>query len=157
MTSSTTTTTTDAIRKSIVLRAPRARVWRALTDATEFGTWFRVTLDDPFVEGATVRGHVTYPGYEHLTFEILVERIDPQTRFSYRWHPAATDATVDYSGEPTTLVEFLLEDAPEGTRLTITESGFDRLPASRRDDAFRVNDGGWTVQLQNITDYVQAT
>jgi uncharacterized protein YndB with AHSA1/START domain len=113
---------TDRIEKKILLRAPRARVWRALTDAKEFGTWFRVELDGAFVEGAAVRGHITHPGYEHLTMEVLVERIEPERLFSYRWHPYAIDPAVDYSSEPTTLVEFRLEEAEGGTLLTITES-----------------------------------
>ena len=145
---------TDRIEKSILLDAPRPRVWRALTDAKEFGTWFRVALDGTFREGATVRGHITYPGYEHVTMEMLIERLDPERLFSYRWHPYAIERGVDYSAEPTTLVEFRLEDATHGTRLTVVESGFDRLPSGRRDEAFRMNEGGWSEQMGNIERHV---
>ena len=145
---------TDRIEKRVVLRAPRARVWRAIADAKEFGEWFGVRLEGPFTAGARVRGQITYPGYEHLTMEVLVERIEPERYFSYRWHPAAIDPKVDYSREPTTLVEFSLEDAPGGTTLTIVESGFDRIPLARRADAFRMNEGGWTEQAQRIARYV---
>ena len=145
---------TDRIEKKIRLRAPRARVWRALTDYREFGEWFRVKLEAPFVEKATVRGQVTYPGYEHLRMEVVVERIQAETCFAYRWHPAAIDPKVDYSAEPTTLVEFRLADDGAGTLLTIVESGFDRLPVSRRAEAFRMNDQGWTTQAENISRHV---
>lgn len=145
---------TDRIEKRVVLRAPRSRVWRALTDSDEFGTWFGVRLQTPFAPGATVRGKITHPGYEHLTMELFVERIEPERYFSYRWHPAATDPQVDYSKEPTTLVEFRLEEAPEGTVLTIVESGFDRIPLARRAEAYRMNEGGWTQQVQSIERHV---
>jgi len=145
---------TDRIEKTIQLRAPVSRVWRALTDAQEFGTWFRVKLTGPFAVGATVRGHITYPGYEHLKMEVVVERMDPERLFSFRWHPAAVDPNADYSAEPTTLVEFRLQEAAGGTRLTVVESGFDRIPASRRDEAFRMNAGGWAEQLKNIERHV---
>jgi uncharacterized protein YndB with AHSA1/START domain len=149
-----TGTTTDRIEKTITLRAPRSRVWRALTVAEQFGEWFRVKLEGPFVEGATVRGRITHPGYEHLTMEIVVERLDPERYFAYRWHPYAIDPAIDYSKEPTTLVEFRLEDAAGGTVLTLTESGFDRIPLSRRAEAFRMNDNGWSEQLKNIERHV---
>lgn len=145
---------TDRIEKRVVLRAPRSRVWRALTDSDEFGTWFGVRLQTPFAPGATVRGKITHPGYEHLTMELFVERIEPERYFSYRWHPAATDPQVDYSKEPTTLVEFRLEEAPEGTVLTIVESGFDRIPLARRAEAYRMNEGGWTQQVKSIERHV---
>ncbi len=145
---------TDRIEKQVVLRAPRARVWRALTDAREFGTWFRARLDGPFEVGKRAVGRVTYPGYEHLVFEATVEQMDPERRFSFRWHPYPADPKVDYSKEPTTLVEFTLEDAPGGTRLTVVESGFDRLPAARRAEAFRANEGGWAMQLENVSRHV---
>ena len=147
-------TNTDAIEKTAVLRAPRSRVWRAITNAEEFGAWFRVKLDGAFAEGATVRGKITYPGYEHLTMEMLVERLEPERYFAYRWHPYAIDPGVDYSPEPTTLVEFRLEEANGGTVLTIVESGFDRIPLARRAEAFRMNEGGWTEQMKNIERYV---
>lgn len=147
-------TSTDRIEKTVTLRAPRARVWRALTAADEFGTWFRVKLDGAFREGATVRGRITHPGYEHVTMEMQVERIEPERYFSYRWHPYAVDPSVDYAAEPATLVEFTLEEAGGGTVLTIVESGFDRVPVARRAEAFRMNDAGWTEQLKNIERHV---
>jgi uncharacterized protein YndB with AHSA1/START domain len=146
---------TDRIEKNILLRAPRSRVWRALTDAQEFGTWFRVNLDGRFEVGKRIRGKITYPGYEHLTMDVMVEVMEAEKLFSYRWHPGATEVGVDYSAEPTTLVEFRLEDAEGGTRLTIVESGFDKVPKERRDEAFRSNDQGWTEQLQNIRRHVE--
>jgi uncharacterized protein YndB with AHSA1/START domain len=149
-----TVTSTDRIEKHVVLQAPRARVWRALTTAEEFGAWFRVKLEGPFVEGAAVRGRITHPGYEHVTMEMLVDRIQPERYFAYRWHPYAVERGVDYSQEPTTLVEFTLAEAPGGTALTIVESGFDRIPVARRDEAFRMNDAGWTGQIKNIERYV---
>ena len=145
---------TDRIEKRVTLRASRSRVWRALITAEEFGAWFGVKLEGPFAEGATVRGKITYPGYEHLTFEVLVERIEPERYFAYRWHPYAIDASVDYSSEPSTLVEFRLDEADGGTVLTIVESGFERIPLARRAEAFRMNDGGWTEQTKNIERYV---
>jgi uncharacterized protein YndB with AHSA1/START domain len=145
---------TDRIEKTIVLRAPRARVWRAIADAREFGEWFRMKLDGEFAAGRTVRGRITYPGYEHLTVELIVERIEPERVFAYRWHPYAVDPGVDYSPEPTTLVEFRLEDVPEGTGLTIVESGFDRIPLARRAEAFRMNTQGWEEQVRNIERHV---
>ena len=147
-------TATDRIQKRVVLRVPRSRVWRALTDATEFGQWFRVQMEGPFEEGATVRGRITHPGYEHAMMEVFVERIEPERYFSYRWHPYAVDPTIDYSSEPTTLVEFRLADSDEGTVLDIVESGFDRIPLARRDEAFRMNEKGWTGQAGNIERHV---
>ena len=151
------TTQTDRIQKKVVLRAPLAKVWRAISNAREFGTWFRLELYGEFVEGQTVQGHITYPGYEHFKAEMLVVRIQPQTYFAYRWHPAAIEPHFDYSKEPTTLVELALGEVEGGTELTITESGFDALPASRRAEAFRSNDKGWGIQCQNITEYVAST
>jgi uncharacterized protein YndB with AHSA1/START domain len=149
-----TTPHTDRIEKQVRLAAPRSRVWRALTDHQEFGAWFRCALDAPFAEGATIGGRITYPGYEHLRMELFVARIEPERYFAYRWHPNAVDPSRDYGTEPTTLVEFRLEDVPDGTLLTVTESGFDRLPPGRRDEAFRGNDSGWTEQMENIRRYV---
>ena len=150
----TVTTSTDRIEKRVVLRAPRARVWRAISNAAEFGAWFRVKLEGAFAAGATIRGRITHPGYEHVTLEMMVERIEPERYFSYRWHPYAVDPKADYSAEPTTLVEFTLEEADGGTVLTIVESGFDNVPLSRRDEAFRMNDRGWSGQVENLTRYV---
>jgi uncharacterized protein YndB with AHSA1/START domain len=147
-------TNTDRIEKTVVLRAPRARVWRALTDAEQFGTWFRAKLETGFAAGKAATGRITYPGYEHLKFEVNVERMDAEQLFSFRWHPYAIDPEVDYSQEPWTLVEFRLEEVPEGTRLTVIESGFDKLPKQRRDEAFRMNSEGWAEQLENVRRHV---
>jgi uncharacterized protein YndB with AHSA1/START domain len=144
----------DKIEKRIELKAPIARVWRALTNHREFSEWFRVDLKDPFVPGQASRGQVTYPGYEHLTFEAVVQKMEPEHLFSLTWHPYAVDPTKDYSKEPCTLVEFRLEKSGAGTLLTVTESGFNKLPADRRDEAFRMNDGGWSEQLKNIERHV---
>ncbi len=149
---------TDRIEKRIVLRTSRSRVWRALSDPDEFGSWFGVHLKGAaFSPGATVRGHITYPGYEHLTLEMVIEQMDPERHFSYRWHPYAIDPTIDYSKEPTTLVSFDLQDVPEGTLLTVTESGFDQIPLARRAEALRMNDQGWAEQMKNIEKHVAHT
>lgn len=145
---------TDRIEKKLVLRAPRSRVWRAIATAEEFGTWFRMHLEGEFAEGGTIRGRITHPGYEHVTVELLVERMEPERYFSYRWHPYAIDAATDYSAEPTTLVEFMLEEAEDGTAVTIVESGFDRIPLARRAEAFRMNDQGWAGQIRNLARHV---
>jgi uncharacterized protein YndB with AHSA1/START domain len=149
-------TSTDRIEKQVVLKAPRARVWRALADAHELGSWFGVRMEGGFSPGGVTRGRVTHPGYEHLAFEVTVERMEPERLLSWRWHPAAVEAGVDYSREPTTLVTFSLEDVPGGTRLTVVESGFDGLPAARRAQAFRSNEGGWEEQLRNVARHVSA-
>jgi uncharacterized protein YndB with AHSA1/START domain len=145
---------TDRIEKRVVLRAARTRVWRAIANAEEFATWFRVKLEGAFAEGRAIRGKLTIPGYEHVTLEMLVERIDPERYFSYRWHPYAVDPAVDYSAEPTTLVEFTLEETDGGTAVTIVESGFDRIPLARRAEAFRMNDNGWAGQIKKLAEYV---
>ena len=148
--------TTDRIEKEIVLRAPRSRVWRALANAEEFGTWFGITLEGAFAPGASVHGQITMPDHELVTIEIAIERMDPESRLSYRWHPYPVKSDVDYSSEPTTLVEFELEEVAGGTRLRVVESGFDRIPLARRAEAFRMNDAGWAEQLENIARYVAA-
>ena len=148
------TPATDRIEKTAVLKAPRGRVWRALSNAKEFGAWFLTDFAGEFTEGATLRGRPRNPGYEHLTIEIRIERMEPERRFSFRWHPYEVDLSKDASHEPTTLVEFTLDDVPEGTRLTVVESGFDALPAGRRFEAFRENESGWIEQMRNITQYV---
>ena|SRR5437763_1423284 len=149
---------TDRIEKEILLRAPRARVWRAIADQSEFGAWFGVRFPaGTFASGQKVRGPITYPGYEHLTMEIEVVEMVPERRLAYRWHPYDVDPSVDRSSEPTTLVTFTLEEAEGGTRLTIVESGFDRIPLHRRDEAFRMNDSGWSEQLTNIERHVAAS
>jgi uncharacterized protein YndB with AHSA1/START domain len=144
----------DRIEKRIELSAPLSRVWRALTDHREFGLWFRVKLDGPFVPGQVSRGWITYPGYEHLKWEAVVQKMEPERLFSFTWHPYAVDPKADYSKEPPTLVEFQLKEIPGGTLLTVTESGFDKIPAGRRPEAFRMNDGGWTAQIKNIASHV---
>ena len=146
--------TTDRIEKEIVLRAPRSRVWRALADAEEFGAWFGIRLEGTFAPGGLVQGRMTMPGHEGVIIEMAIERMDPESRMSYRWHPYAVEPGVDYSSEPTTLVEFELEEVAEGTRLTVVESGFDRIPAARRAEALRKNDAGWAEQLENIARHV---
>lgn len=148
----TASTVTDRIEKTVILRAPRSRVWRAISDARQFGEWFKVNLSGEFKAGATIQGTITYPGYEGLQMAIVVERIEPERLFSYRWHPG--DVRAEYGDEPMTLVEFTLEDVPSGTRLTIVESGFDKLPLSRRAEAFRMNEGGWIEQIENVAKYV---
>lgn len=149
--------TSDRIERSILLKAPRSRVWKALSDPAEFGAWFRAALSGPaFAPGQTVRGPITYPGFEHVQMEMRIERVEPERTMAYRWHPYAVEPGVDYSGEPTTLVEFTLEDVDGGTRLTVVESGFDRIPAARRDEAYRMNSGGWEEQMRNIARHVGA-
>jgi uncharacterized protein YndB with AHSA1/START domain len=147
-------TNTDRIEKKIELKATPARVWRALTDHKEFSQWFRVNLEGPFVPGKMTRGKLTFPGYEYLTIEVVVQKMEAEKLFSYHWHPYAIDTKTDYSKEPPTLVEFRLEKSAAGTLLTVVESGFDALPASRRDEAFRMNEGGWTAQIKNIEAHV---
>jgi uncharacterized protein YndB with AHSA1/START domain len=144
----------NKIEKRIELNAPVSRVWRALTDYREFGEWFRVALDGPFVAGQPARGHITWPGYEHIVWEATVQKMEPEKLFSFTWHPYSVDPAVDYSAEPPTLVEFRLEPIATGTRLTLTESGFENVPAHRRAEAFRMNEGGWTQQMQNIETHV---
>lgn len=145
---------TDRIEKQIVARAPRAKVWRALTDAEEFGSWFGAAIAGPFTPGARVRGQVTHKGYQHLTLDMTIERMEPERLLSWRWHPHPIDPGVDYAAEPTTLVTFELQDAPEGTLLTVVESGFDGIPLARRASAYRGNEGGWAAQMENIQRHV---
>jgi uncharacterized protein YndB with AHSA1/START domain len=144
------------IEKQIELKAPKARVWRALTDHQEFGAWFGVQLERPFVLGEVSRGHITYPGYEHLKWEARVTRMEPQSVFAFTWHPYAVDPKTDYSHETPTVVEFRLEETAAGTLLHLTESGFEKIPAARQAEAFRMNDGGWSQQMQNIAQHVDA-
>lgn len=152
---------TDRIEKKILLRAPLDRVWRALADSTEFGAWFGMKFDGPFVAGRPVRGVIVtttadaevakaQKQYEGLVFEIVVERVDPQRLFSFRWHPNAVERGVDYSAEPMTLVEFRIEPAENGVLLTVTESGFDQIPLARRAQAFTANEGGWSAMMAVI-------
>jgi uncharacterized protein YndB with AHSA1/START domain len=145
---------TDRIEKEILLRAPRSRVWRALTNSGEFGEWFGAKMDGQFAPGARVTGRITIKGYEHVPMDMVIDRLEPEHTFSYRWHPHAVEPKTDYSEEPMTLVEFQLQDVPDGTRLTVVESGFDRIPPERRATAYRMNEGGWTSQLKNIERYL---
>ncbi len=156
---------TDRIEKKILLRAPRDRVWRALTNQREFESWFGIQFDHPFRPGAQMRGRlvgtavdaeVAKAQQQHagIPFEITVERIDPERLFSFRWHPHAIERGVDYSHEPTTLIEFMLDDAPEGVVLTVTESGFDGIPLERRAKAFSANEQGWGIVVKLIERYL---
>jgi uncharacterized protein YndB with AHSA1/START domain len=151
----------DQIQKSVLLKAPLVRVWKALTDSREFGEWFGVKFEGPFVGGAPLRGVIRpttadlevakmQQPYAGRTFDITVDRIEPQRLFSFRWHPFAIEPNVDYSKEPTTLVVFTLEEKSNGVLLTVTESGFDRIPVDRRARAFTANEGGWTKQMTLI-------
>ena len=157
---STTTTagaaSTDRIEKRVELDAPRSRVWRALTDVQQFNQWFGVSLGAPFTPGAAVRGNLTNAKYAHVTMTLWVETMEPERRFAFRWHPYAIEEGIDYAAEPTTLVTFTLEDAGAGTRLTIVESGFDAIPASRRAKAFSMNERGWAGQAENLRKFVEA-
>ncbi len=146
---------TDRIEKSIVLNVARSRVWRAISTPSEFGAWFGAKLEGEFVPGAAITGHIVEPaGYEDHPWNMTIEEVAPESLLSFRWHPYAMDRNVDYSDEPTTLIEFRLEDVSGGTRLTVVESGFDRLPPARRDEAWRMNDHGWGVQVERIAGYV---
>ncbi len=160
-------TDTDRIEKKILLRAPRSRVWRAVSDASEFGSWFGVDFDGPLRAGERLTGKIrptrvdpavaaAQKPYEGTAFEITVERVEPERLLSFRWHPFAVDPGLDYADEPTTLVAFDLEEVAGGTRLTITESGFDRLPAARRAKAFEMNSGGWAAQARLVEKYLAA-
>jgi uncharacterized protein YndB with AHSA1/START domain len=144
----------DRIEQRIELAAPVSRVWRALTDHREFGAWFRVALEGPFVPGKEARGRITWPGAEHLTMRAAVQRMEPERLFSFTWHPYAIDPAIDYSVEPVTLVEFTLQAMRGGTLLAVVETGFAALPAHRRDEAFRMNERGWSIQTQNIAQHL---
>lgn len=155
----------DRIEKQVVLRAPLSRVWRAITDSREFGSWFGVNFTSPFKAGAQVAGTITpttvdptvaetQKPYEGMAFNITVDRIEPEKLFSFRWHPGGIDPAIDYSKEPTTLVVFELKEVPGGTMLTVTESGFNGIPLSRRAEAFKMNEGGWAAQMTLIEKYL---
>ncbi|HXX66285.1 MAG TPA: SRPBCC family protein [Polyangiaceae bacterium] len=152
---------TDRIQKKVILRAPLARVWQAVSDAREFGSWFGAEFDGPFAPGTHLTGRIvptradpevaeTQKPYEGAKFELSVESVVPERLISFRWHPFAVDPGVDYSAEPTTLIVFELREIPEGVLLTITESGFDRIPIARRAKAFTMNDQGWTAQMKLV-------
>jgi uncharacterized protein YndB with AHSA1/START domain len=144
----------NTIEKQIQIAAPVSRVWQALTDSRQFGEWFLVRMEGPFLAGQPAVGQITHPGYEHLRMKIVVNVIEPMTRFSFFWHPYAVDPKVDYEKEESTLVEFRLQPVADGTLLTVTESGFDKIPAERRADAFLRNENGWAQQMKNIQAYV---
>jgi uncharacterized protein YndB with AHSA1/START domain len=147
---------TDRIEKVVHLKAPRSRVWRAITDSGEFGEWFLAVFTEPFRAGEAVRGRMTYPGYEYLKFDVFVEEMVPENRFSFRWHPDEVDPDADTSHEPTTLVTFTLEDSGDGgTVLTMVESGFDSIPGDRGENAKRNNTKGWDEQAVNIANYLR--
>jgi uncharacterized protein YndB with AHSA1/START domain len=151
-------TSTDRIERKVLLKASRARVWRALSNAEEFGGWFGVNFKGKtFVAGKPVQGKVTYPGYEHVVMEVFIERVEPERLLSWRWHPAAIDPAVDYSQEPTTLVVFELEETDGGILLTVVESGLDKIPLARRATVFRLNTSGWDEQMRNIEKHVAAS
>jgi uncharacterized protein YndB with AHSA1/START domain len=146
---------TDRIEREILLKAPGSRVWRALSNAEEFGNWFGVALKGKtFVAGERVQGQITHPGYEHLVWEVVIERMEPERLLSFRWHPYAVEPAIDYSLEPTTLVEFELKAVADGTLLSVVESGFDSVPPMRRLEAFRMNSGGWDEQMENVKKHV---
>lgn len=144
----------NSVEKRIELKAPVSRVWRALTDYREFSAWFGVKLSSPFLPGQASRGPMTYPGYEHVTWEAVVQKMEPERLFSFTWHPYSVDSKIDYSKETPTLVEFRLEKTTIGTLLVVTESGFDNIPSERRLEAFRMHEEGWTEQMKNIEGYV---
>jgi uncharacterized protein YndB with AHSA1/START domain len=156
---------TDRIEKRVLLRAPRKRVWRALADSKEFGHWFGMKFDGPFTPGAVMRGVISpskvnaevakaQKAHEGVAFDITIEKIEPERLFSFRWHPGAVEPAMDYSAEPTTLVEFVLEETAEGVLLTVRETGFDRIPLARRAKAFTANEGGWSIMVKVIEEYV---
>ena len=146
---------TDSLTRSIIINAPRSRVWKALTDHQQFGAWFGVELAAAFRAGRPAHGAMTVPGFEGMKFTIDIERVEPETHFAFRWHPYAIDPNVDYTSETKTLVTFVLSDVPGGTKVEVTESGFDSLPPHRYPDAFRKNGQGWTIQTENIRNYVE--
>lgn len=151
-----TSSSSDRIEKTIHLKAPRSRVWRALTDSREFGEWFRAVFTEPFQAGEAIRGRMTYPGYEYLKFDVFVEEMVPESRFSFRWHPDEVDPDVDTSAEPKTLVSFTLADSGDGgTVLTLVESGFDSIPHGRGEASKRKNAQGWDEQALNIANYLR--
>lgn len=148
-------TTPNHIERSVLIRAPRDQVWDALTDARKFGEWFHVHLRGDFEPGETITGSVTEKDLHGLQVKMDIGLMDRQRLFSWRWHPGAINPNIDYSREPTTLVEFKLEDGPKGaTHLTVVESGFREIPPERRDAAYRLNYEGWGIQMSRIEDYV---
>jgi uncharacterized protein YndB with AHSA1/START domain len=149
-------TTTERIVRTIELRHPRSKVWRALTDSQEFGRWFGVVFTEPFAPGARLRGTITVPGYEGMTMEIAIDRMETERVFSWRWHPGAVEPDATFRDEEMTNVVFDLADSPGGTRLTVTETGFERVPIARRAKALRDNTGGWEMQMLAIERHLAA-
>jgi uncharacterized protein YndB with AHSA1/START domain len=145
---------TQSIQRTIDIKAPVSRVWKALTDSREFGQWFRAKIDQPFRIGETSTGFMAYPGYEHLKWEAKILKMELEKLFSFLWPPYTENSPVDLSQEPWQLVEFRLEEIPGGTRLTVTESGFEKLSPAIRDDARRGNEQGWDIQMNNVLEYV---
>lgn len=146
----------NSIEKSIEMNAPVARVWRALTDYHEFGAWFRVDMHAPFEVGKEASGNILYPGFEHIVWRAVIKEMREPDLFSFTWHPYAIEPGVDYSAEEPTLVEFRLQPTATGTKLTVTESGFDKVPSHRRSEALRMNEGGWAEQVKNIKRHVES-
>ncbi|MBC7713960.1 MAG: SRPBCC family protein [Rhizobacter sp.] len=145
----------NTIEKQIEINAPVTKVWSALTEAEKFGDWFKVNFTGKkFEAGKQISGQTTYPGMEHIKMEFVIKDIKPEFYFSLTWHPFAVKPDIDYSNEIPTLVEFKLEKTATGTLVTVTESGFDNIPAARRDEAFEMHTGGWEEQLKNIQNYV---
>jgi uncharacterized protein YndB with AHSA1/START domain len=144
---------TNSIEKHVEIGAPVARVWRALTDHVEFGEWFGARLEGPFSPGKTTVGRITHPGFEHIQWAATVQRMEPERLFSFTWHPYAVEKDKDYSKETPTLVEFRLLESKGGTLLSVTESGFDKVPAGRRAEAFRMHEQGWAEQMKNIKEH----
>jgi uncharacterized protein YndB with AHSA1/START domain len=145
---------TQMIERRLTLNLPISRVWEALTDSRQFGEWFGVRLEAPFRPQQAISGNITNPGYEHIQWQAVVQDMAPEHLFSFTWHPYAIDPAVDYSGESPTLVEFRLEEAKDGTQLLFRETGFEKLPDFRREEAFKMHEQGWTQQMQNITQYL---
>ena len=147
-------TTSDRIEKQVRLPHPRSMVWRALTDSQEFGAWFGAVFTEPFAAGARVKGRITIKGYEHMTMDLTIERMEPERVFSWRWHPGGAKPGESFEHEPRTLVVFELEEVPEGTLLKVVETGFDQIPLARRATAFKDNEGGWTGQMKAIESWL---
>ncbi len=145
----------DRIEKSTTIAAPIERVWQALSDHEQFGAWFKVALDQPFAVGTPSTGRMTYPGYEHYPWEAEIVELTPPRRFVYRW-PTGGDIDTVQPREQWTTVTFTLEPVDGGTRVTVVEDGFDRVPEPRRAAAIRSNTGGWEEQMRNIEAYVTA-
>ncbi len=157
--------TDNRIEKHVLLKAPLDRVWQAITDSRQFGAWFGMDLDGPFAAGQPITGRIAptqvdpevakmQEPYAGTPVNFVVDRIEPRTLFSIRWHPFAIDPKVDYSAEPMTLITFALKETAEGVELTLTETGFEHIPAHRRAEALKANDGGWAKQMELIAAYV---